>query len=82
MNQRKETIRRIQVGLIGLSAILAMLVVGGAIVSRLRNDPAKSTVSTLAKPVDKTSAPLVKLGIAPADIERKQATPTNSATGR
>ncbi len=67
--QRRETIRRIQVGLVGLSVVIALLVIGSAIMSRLRNDPAKSSVTVSSRSIGKPKEPLAKLGIAPADVQ-------------
>jgi hypothetical protein len=73
MTQRAETIRRIQIGLLGLGVVVAMLVIGGAILSRLRTDPTKPLISLSAKSNDKqnerTKEFPAKLGIAPADVQ-------------
>ncbi len=69
MTQRAETLRRIQVGILGLGVVVAMLVIGSAIMSRLRVDPARTSVNVLTKPNEKPKEPSAKLGIAPADVQ-------------
>jgi hypothetical protein len=69
MMPQRETLRRIQVGLIGLGVVIALLVIGGAILSRLRSDPGKGAIALPAKPTEKLKEPLAKLGIAPADVQ-------------
>lgn len=59
--------RRIQVGLIGLTVIIMLLSIGNAIVSRLHADPSKSGPSNPVKSMEKSPDPAAKLGIAPAN---------------
>lgn len=82
MPQRTETIRRVQVGLIGLTVILMMLLVGSAIVSRLRTDPAKAGVAAPTKPMEKSPDPDAKLGIAPANSPENAAAPSSPAANQ
>jgi len=76
----RETIRRVQVGLVGLSAIVIVLSIGSAIIARLRSDPAKTAANVAAKPIDKSPDTEAKLGIAPANQPDSTPTATNSAT--
>lgn len=80
MPERTEIIRRVQVGLIGLSVIVMMLFVGSAIVSRLRTDTTKPGVVMPAKPMEKSPDPAAKLGIEPANSPENAVAP-NSPSG-
>jgi len=61
-----DTMRRLQVGAIGISVIVITLSIGSAIVARLGADPAKPQTA-LTKRADKSADPDAKLGIAPAN---------------
>ena len=75
----REGMRRIQVGAIGIIAIFCLLTIASAILSHLRTDPPKSIGNVSARPVEKPSEPLAKLGIAPADVQSNQAATANMA---
>jgi len=82
MPQRTEIIRRIQVGLIGLSVIVMLLLVGSAIVSRLRADTTKTGAAVPTKPMEKSPDPAAKLGIAPANSPENAVAPNNPAANQ
>ncbi len=80
--QRVETIRRVQVGIVGLATVLALLVIGSAIMSRLRTEPAKPPLAARGKPSDINKDQPAKLGIAPADVQENISQGAKDSIGR
>jgi hypothetical protein len=76
MPQRTETVRRVQVGMVGLSVIIMLLLIGSAIVSRLRADPSKTVVTVPANTMEKSPDPAAKLSIAPANSPDNMVSPS------
>ena len=86
MSKRAETMRRMQVGLMGIVLIVAVLAVSGAIMARINGDgsrpPTNQGQRVSDKPSEPANEPMERLGIAPADeaVNTQNATASNAAT--